>query len=678
MLAKIFSFWAMHPGWVSGTAFLLFSLSPPAYPQAPQSDLAQMNIEDLMKIEVTSVSRHEQSLSQTAAAVFVITEEDILHSGANNIPELLRMVTGVQVAQISASDWAISGRGFNSRFSNKLLVMVDGRTVYNPSFGGVFYDVLDVPLEQIARIEVIRGPGGSIWGTNAVNGVINILTKKASATPGTTVVGGGGSTDRGFGLLQQGGKLRSVGDFRIFAKYSTDGSLRAPDGQLAGDGWHILNGGFRTDSQISSKDTLSVQGDIYSGREGLSTLFVSSLTQPPSAATHAEADLSGGSLQASWNHRYSGRSDTTLIVSYERYARTDALDETRGTLDVDFQHNLSVGERHQFVWGFDYRDSSSQAEGSFAVSMIPSNHDTSIYSGFVQDEIVLAANRLSLTLGVKLEHHYNTGFAAMPSVRMAWTPSTNSTYWAAVSRALRTPADMDTAMDVISDVFLGPGGMPVVVRFIGNPQVQNESLLAYEAGYRTLLRKNLSLDLAAYYNSYADLQTLKPSAPFLENSPAPLHLVMPLIPQNIMDAESHGLEVFANWRLLPRWTFSPGYAFERIHAHLDPGSPASQGIADAEGYTPVHSAQLRSRVALPREFSWDTSVYFVNRLVSPPVAAYTRLDSGLTWQWKEHLSLSLYGQNLLQDQHLEFRDFMDTINSSLMKRGAYVKFTWHF
>jgi iron complex outermembrane receptor protein len=363
MLAKIFSFWAMHPGWVPGAAFLLFSLSPPAYPQAPQSDLTEMNIEDLMKIEVTSVSRHEQPLSQTAAAAFVITEEDILHSGAENVPELLRMVPGVQVAQINASSWAISVRGCSGRFSNKVLVMVDGRTVYVPSYGGVFYDVLDVPLEQIARIEVIRGPGGSIWGSNAVNGVINILTKKAGATPGTTVVGGGGSTGRGFGLVQEGDKLGSAGDFRIFTKYSTDGSLRAPDGQLEGDGWHLLHGGFRTDSQISSKDSLSVQGDLYSGREGTSLPFTFSLTQPPSINTLAEVNLSGGSIQTSWNHQYSARSDTTLMVSYQRYARTDALDERRGTLDVDFQHNFSIGGRHQFVWGFDYRHSSSQSGG---------------------------------------------------------------------------------------------------------------------------------------------------------------------------------------------------------------------------------------------------------------------------------------------------------------------------
>jgi iron complex outermembrane receptor protein len=678
MLAKTFSFWTWHPAWVSGAVFLLLALSPPALPQAPESDLTKMSIEDLMKVEVTSVSRREQSLSQTAAAVFVITEEEILHSGARNVPELLRMVPGVQVAQISASSWAVSIRGFNNRFSNKVLVMVDGRTVYVPSFAGVFYEALDVPLEQIARIEVIRGPGGSIWGTNAVNGVINIITKKASATRGSTLVAGGGSTDRGFGLLQEGGKLRSIGDFRVFANYSTEGSLHELTGPLEGDGWYILHGGFRSDSQISTKDSLSVQGDMYSGREGGSAQLITSFTQPPSPDVHTEVNISGGSIQTSWNRRYSGRSDTTLMVSYQRYARTDVIDERRGTLDFDFQHNLSIGERHQFVWGFGYRYSSAQTEGSFAYSLIPPDRDTNLYSGFLQDQIALVADRLTLTVGAKLEHHYYSAFGVMPSARIAWTPSTKSTYWAAVSRALGSPSDLDDGMRVISAVFPGPGGMPVAVLNIGNPRFQDESLLAYEAGYRTLLRKNLSLDLATYYHSYDKLQTWEPSAPFLEDTPLPPHMVIPYIAENTMHGEAHGLELFANWQLLPRWTLSPGYAFERLHLHLDPGSQDITTIPFIGGSTPAHSAQLRSHVELPRHVSWDTSAYFVDRLVDPPVASYTRLDSGLTWQWKEHLSLSLFGQNLLRDHHLEFQDLTLTTNSSLMKRSVYAKITWHF
>jgi iron complex outermembrane recepter protein len=678
MLARLFSFW--DPPWIRLPVLFFFGLmfASRSFSQASTKDLSQMNIEDLMNVEVTSVSRQQQSLSKTAAAIFVITEEDIQRSGATNIPDLLRMVPGVQVAQITASSWAVSIRGFNGRFSNKVLVMVDGRTVYVPSFGGVFYEVLDVPLEQIAQIEVIRGPGGTIWGTNAVNGVINILTKKASVTPGTTVVAGGGTTDRASALLQQGGKVRGIGDFRVFAKYSTEGSLSAPDGTLSEDGWHILHGGFRTDSQISSKDSLSVQGDLHSGREGISTPFPTSLIPPYPTASQAKVNFSGGFFQASWNHRYSSRSDTTLLVSYQRYARSDVLEETRGTLDVDFQHNFSVGERHQFVWGFDYRHSDSQTQRTFAVALVPADHHTNLYSGFLQDQIVLLRDRLSLTMGAKFERHYDTGFSVMPSARIAWTPRSNSTVWAAISRALRTPSDVDTSVRVISAIFSGPAGIPVEVVDVGNPLLQNESLLAYEAGYRRLLRKSLSVDLAAYYNSYDHLVTTEPAAPFLEFSPAPPHLVVPLTEQNMMHGESHGIEAFANWQVLPRWTLSPGYAFERLHLHLAPLSHDFLSIANASEGTPVNSAQLRSHIALPRQFSWDTSAYFVDRLPNSSVASYTRLDTGLTWQWKDRLTLSLFGQNLLQERHLEFQDFTRSINSSLVPRGAYAKLTWHF
>ena len=677
MVGKIASFWK-QPTVLASAILLLLSVHTRADAQAPQNDLSNMNIEDLMNVEVTSVSRHEQSLSQTAAAVFVISKEDILHSSATNIPDLLRMVPGVQVAQIDASSWAISIRGFNSRFGNKVLVMVDGRTVYVPSFGGVFYDTLDVPLEQIARIEVIRGPGGSVWGANAVNGVINVITKKAADTPGTTVVGGGGSSDRGLGLLQQGGKLGEVTDFRIFADYSTEGSQPSADVQPVEDGWHLLHGGFRVDSKISSRDSLSLQGDLYSGREGISTQFPNSVTQPAFQATHEEVDISGGYVQGSWDHRYSGRSNTTLMVSYQRYFRRDVLGETRGTLDVDFQNNLSLGDRHQFVWGFDYRYSSSQTDGTFAVSVIPADRDTNIYSGFVEDDIELIPDRLHFTIGTKLEYHDYTGVAAMPSARVAWTPSASSTYWAAVSRAVRAPSDLDVGMRVTDAVYPGQNGIPVVVINLGNPHYQNEDLLAYEVGYRKLLRKNFSVDLAGYYNRYNNLQTWEASTPFLENTPAPAHLVIPLIDQNMMHGQSHGLEVFAKWQLLPRWALSPGYAFELLQLHLDSNSNDTESIAYAGKGTPVHSAQLRSQVTLPRQFSWDTSINFVDRLVDPSVASYTRLDSGVTWQWKKSLALSLFGQNLLQDHHLEFQDLSRSINSSLAVRSVYAKVVWHF
>ena len=322
-----------------------------------------------MNVEVTSVSRRQQSLSQTAAAVFVITQDDIQRSGATNIPDILRMVPGVYVAQISRNDWAISIRGMNGRFSNELLVMIDGRTVYVPTFGGVFWDVVDLPLEDIDRIEVIRGPGGSVWGANAVNGVINILTKKAASTHGAMIVARGDTSGLEIGTVQYGGKISNSADFRVFANYRNEDGLRDPTGDLSFGGWHLLHGGFRTDVRLSSRDALSFQGDLYTGQEGVPQLTMPTVAAPVAVDYVNQVGLSGGFLQATWDHRFSSRSSTTVIASYQRYARSDELNERRGTFDLDFQYNLSVGERNEVAWGFDFRHSSSRSEGSFVVSL---------------------------------------------------------------------------------------------------------------------------------------------------------------------------------------------------------------------------------------------------------------------------------------------------------------------
>jgi iron complex outermembrane recepter protein len=316
-------------------------------------DLTAMNIEDLMNIKVTSVSKTEQKLSRTASAVFVIEREDIQHSGALNIPDLLRMVPGVEVAQITSNTWAIGVRGFNSRFSNKLLVMLDGRAVYTPSFGGVFWDTLDVPLGDIERIEVIRGPGGSVWGANAVDGVVNIITRKSSETQGTLVTSGGGNINQGFGTVQYGGTLaKEKIDYRIYSKYSNQNHLPDEFGRNGGDGWQMLQGGFRADATLSSNDTLAVQGNLYTGDEHNPAVYLLSITPPNAQFIDAAVNVSGGYLQSVWNHEISSRSGTTLDVSYTSYRRNDVLEEGRKTLTVDFQHHFLWGDRQDIIWGW--------------------------------------------------------------------------------------------------------------------------------------------------------------------------------------------------------------------------------------------------------------------------------------------------------------------------------------
>src|SRR5579863_1408026 len=299
----------------------LAATKPPAQ-TARQPDLSEVSIEDLMNIEVTSVSKKEQKMSQAAAAIFVITQEEIIRSGATNIPDLLRMVPGMDVSQINANTWAVSARGFNDQFSNKLLVLIDGRAVYTPLLGGVNWDTQDVPLEDIDRIEVIRGPGAVIWGANAVNGVINVVTKRAADTQGTLVTAGGGTEGQAQATVRYGGTIRGRTSYRIFSDYFTHGTLPAVGGGSDDDDWHLLHGGFRADTNISTKDSLTVQGDLYSGEEGATIIHLFSVDPPVIGNLGVLNRLSGGNVLGRWDHTFSSRSDTTFQFYFDNYERT--------------------------------------------------------------------------------------------------------------------------------------------------------------------------------------------------------------------------------------------------------------------------------------------------------------------------------------------------------------------
>ncbi|MGH9547404.1 MAG: TonB-dependent receptor plug domain-containing protein [Terriglobales bacterium] len=657
---------------------MLLCLLHPAWSQGTPADLTGLSLEDLMDTKVTSVSKTEQKISRTASAIFVITAADIGRSGMTNIPDLLRLVPGVDVAQITANTWAISVRGLNGRFSNEVVVLVDGRTVYTPTFGGVFWDVLDLPLEDIERIEVIRGPGGTVWGANAVNGVVNIITKKAAKTKGGMVVAGGGNLEQGFGTAQYGGGLGKRTDYRIFTKYFNQDHLPASGGAAGADGWHALRGGFRTDSRLSAKDSLMVQGDLYTGEEANSVQFLPSVTSPGPQNIDAAFFLSGGFLHSAWNHVYSARSDTTLQISFDRYERDDGLREDRKTFDIDFQHHFAWGARQDIVWGVNYRNTNSETHGNLSFSLNPADVTMQIFSLFIQDEVALVPDKLYLTIGTKLDHNYYTGLNLLPSARVAWAASTRHMFWAAVSQAERTPAETDTGGRINIGGFPGPGGTPTLLAVVGNPHYDDESLTVYEAGYRSTPVRNLSIDLAAYYGNYGHQQTTEPATPIFESSPSPPHLVVPVTYQNLMHGEAHGFEIAADWKVAERWMLSPGYAFEQIHMHLEPTSQDSGAVLDAEGSSPVHSAQLRSHFDLSHGISWDASSYFVGRLKSSNVPSYTRLDSGLTWRWTEGFSMSVVGQNLVKDRHLEFVDGTGSVRATLVKRSVYGKFTWQF
>lgn len=639
---------------------------------SPQTDLTQVSIENLMNMEVTSVSKKEQKLSRTAAAVFVITQEDIRRSGATNIPDVLRMVPGLDVAQINANAWAISARGFNEQFSDKLLVMIDGRSVYTPTFGGVYWDTFDVPLEDIERIEVIRGPGGTVWGANAVNGVINVITKKASETQGGLVVAGGGNADEEMGTLQYGGDLGGSTDYRAYAKYMNEDHSPGLDGAPAGDGWDMLRGGFRLDSALSTDDKLTMEGSVYGGREGQGFLGLA-----PGLVTSEFGDLGGGDLEAFWNHTYSEQSASTLQVSFDRYERTVPFKDDRNTMDVTFQHYFPWGERQNLIWGAEYRFTNHDSN-SAAVFYAAYDNSGEFYSTFVQDEIVVVRDSLYFTAGTKLEHNNYNSFDLLPSARLAWQPNAKNTLWTAVSRAERTPSSGDVADQVNGGEIPGPGGVPIEIVLSGNPNFENEKLLAYEAGYRAAVTNSLSVDFSAYFNSYQDLRTLETGALTMVSTPAPAHFLLPLSFGNGMNGESHGLEIAGNWKPTARWTIKTGFAFEQVDVRLDPTSDDTILSSVDRGGSPENSIQLQSHVDLGHAITWDASAYFSSRLPALEVPSRTRLDTGLTWQFRKSIAASLVGQNLLKDDVLEYLNISGLTQSSLVKRSAYLKLTWRF
>lgn len=656
------------------------ALSPAQSPTV--SDLAQTSLEDLMNIQVTSVSKKEQKLSQAGAAVFVISQEDIRRSGATSIPDLLRTVPGIHVAQIDANIWAISIRGFTDRYGDNVLMLIDGRSVYSPLTSGVNWDQQDVPLEDIDRIEVIRGPGGTVWGANAVNGVINIITKSAKATQGGLTSASAGSQESAQGLLQYGGTIGQKGAYRIFGSYGNVGNLPSPNGEAVADGWHKLHSGVRSDWDLSSRDTLTVQGDLFQSREGqtIDTLFSNDL--PREAIIQDTITVGAGDILGRWNHTLANGSDMTLQFYYDGYHRVDrALSETRNTLDFDFQHHLTIGSRQEIVWGLGYRTTSDFTTGGYAVEYDPAQRRDNLFSAFVQDDIRLT-NSLSLILGSKFEHNSYTGFEYEPSAQLVWNMTNRQAFWASASRAIRQPSRADFDLD--ADVAVIPaGGGSGVVELLGNPHRKAERLHDFELGYRAQISKQLSLDVAAFSSYYYGLQTQEPLQPFYESAGSPgagaLYLVIPFLFDDRAHAHNYGTEVFATWNVNRRWQVSPGYSYLQMHVAGDPTSQDPNAGAIAYE-SPKHQFQFHSLLNLTRRLEWDSAVYHVGQLVdggSGTTPSYLRLDTRLGWRIGESLEFSITGQNLQSPAHAEYHDAFAVLHS-LAQRSVIGKVTFRF
>jgi iron complex outermembrane receptor protein len=671
--------WRLFPVRLVAAALLFLPAAPLLMAQKSKPDLSDISLDTLVNTEITSVSRKEEKLSRAAAAVFVISQEDIRRSGLNSIPELLRMVPGITVAQIDANQWAITSRGFNEVLADKMLVLMDGRTLFDPLSSGTYWDVQDTILEDIERIEVIRGPGSTLWGANAVNGVVNIITKKAKDTQGGLVVAEGGSRDGGGTEARYGGKLGDRGFYRIFTKYSGQSAFTDALGHEAADDWSTIRGGFRTDWTLSPKDDLTVQGNLYSGNEGQTVPEFLTLSPPTSTSINDRTNMSGGYFLGRWHRVSSERFDTTVQAYFDRANRDQfgVLAELRHTIDLDFEQHFALGHGHDLVWGGDYRYSTDSTEGSLNIAFDPAARSTNLYGAFIQDQITLLPDRLTLTVGSKLEHNYYSGFALQPNVRLLWVVHPRYTVWMAISGASENSSRVDADIRDGDSVTPGPNGVSTVMTSFGKPHLLPENVVAYQLGQRGQVGTWMAFDVAMFYNHYTNRHTDEPGVPFSTDSPPPLHTVIPSFTESNISGETHGVEISTKLKVTSFWSVTAGYTLFEIHLHAAPGSQDFDTAPESEGSSPRNAYQIRSELNLPHNLEFDAAVYYTGKLHDPEIPDYARVDARFGWRPSARLELSAGVQNLLDPRHFEFGS-ADILGATQVGRNAYGKAVWRF
>ncbi len=641
----------------------------PAHAEPMAGDLTALSLEELMNVEVTSVSRKPESQMGAAAAIFVITQDAIRRSGVTSIPEALRLAPGLQVSRVDSSHWAVGARGFTSTLSRSLLVLIDGRSVYSPLFAGTFWDVQDVLLEDIDRIEVIRGPGGTLWGANAVNGVINIITKNSKDTQGNLAVAGGGTQERGFTAYRYGGKVGQDFNFRVYGKFFD----RTAEAQPEYDGWRKGQGGFRTDWKMSSQDSLTVQGDIYAGRAG-QTVDMSSFTPPFLGTVQADADLNGGNVLSRWRHMFSDSSDMSLQFYYDRTNRVQPnFRDFRDTVDLDFQHHFRLSSRHDFMWGFGYRLTSGVTRGLPTLFFQPSQRSDNLYSVFGQYELSVIPDRLRIIAGLKIQHNDYSGFEFQPNGRMVWTPTARHTVWAAISRAVRTPSRVEHDLTVYQNAI---PGFPAFAKVLPNANFAPEKVIAYELGYRMQATDQLFLDIAGFYNSYTDLLSAEIVGPAaLETTPPPLRIILPLQFANKLHGDVLGMEVASTWQILTWWRLRGSYSFLKLNLTANADSNDTVNAIKTENSSPNHQVSFQSTMDLPGKLEFDLTPRFVSELSGQGVPNYHAIDARLGWRPIPSMEIAFIGRNLT-GQHPEF--IGDNNRLTNIQRGLYAKVTWRW
>ncbi len=629
------------------------------------TEFKNLSLEQLSETSIELASKKEQNLTEVASAAYVITQEDIRRSGATSLPELFRGIPGFSVAQVDSNKWGVSSRGFNNLFANKMLVMIDGRSIYDPLFSGVYWNDHDLIFEDIKKIEVIRGPGATIWGSNAVNGVINIVTQSAKDTHGLLSQIGTGSHEKLMGAIRYGSQIGTDFHYRLYSKYMNKGDFVDFSGNDAFDEWDMARGGFRADWQATPKDQLSFKGEVFGGEQG-GSLSVSSLGQAP---VSDNLTSKGGFIQTGWVHQVDPQQEFKFDLYYSHlYKDAIILSQKRDILNLDFQHQLNISSGFDVIWGLGYRFAADELQRKLNLSFDPEERDTHLLSTFVQTDLSFLDGLLNITLGSKLEHNDYSGFEVQPSIRGLINLSDEHKIWAAVSRAVRTPSRADHDLNL--NINTSPN---TILNIQGNDHFDAEDLLAYEIGYRFIPANNFSLDISGFYNDYSHLATNEPQTPYFSNG----QLIIPVLIDNKAEGETYGVELSSQWQVFESWRLQGTYSWLEMMLR---GVGSADNSADLqERRSPHHQFSLHSYLNLPYNTEFDSHWYYVDNVPGDLAPSYHRLDLRLGWHPLKSVELSFIARNLLDPQHPESSSRQDGgVNSSQVERSFYAQANFRF
>lgn len=645
-------------------------------------ELLPLNFEELNQLDVSSLARQRQLVKNSPNAAFVITAEDIRRSGATNIPEVLRMVPGMNVARINSWNYAVSARGFNDSNANKLKVMIDGRSVFDPLTSGVFWDQHNLALHDIARIEVMRGPSGTLWGANAVNGVINIITHSAQETQGGLISAGGGTEERGFGTVRYGQQLSNTTYLRgTFNTVVRDESIDKAGIHGTGDNGDSQTANFRLDSQLSENDNVMLQANVVRYRPHFSFMG-KALISPPGpiglAIDNFGADGVNASLQGEWRHRSNEGDEYQLNMTFlQTNWQLNVYEIERWQTLLDFQHTLPLISGHHLIWGLNSQIIDDKSTNSPTYSHLPANSTQHNVGIFLQDQIDLRED-LQLILGNRVENFTYTGWETEPNARLLWTPHKHHRLWATISRAVVLPSRGQHDVHLYTPLL----GGQLFAEATGNPKMLTENLLSYELGWRWQLAYNLDIDTALFYNIYDRMQgTQYTGNPYIDPS---LSLATPILPStvgNYRQVDSYGLELAVNYRINHDWRLQTSYTANQFQVEYDKKN--SRWLRDplVEPHAnPQQSLSFRSLYNLTDDIEFDGWIRYVDQLLiqDTRIPAYVTLDLRLGWHPQKNLELSLVGQNLLDNQHPEFQDLLFYPVASQIQRGYLATINWRF